>query len=106
MAELIRNPGVMEKLQAEIDGIVGRDRQVTEADVAHASYLHAFLKEVLRLHPPGPLAIPRQSNEWCKVAGYDIPPNTQLFLNVWGICRDPTVWPDPLHFQPERFLTR
>ncbi|MFS7956618.1 putative N-methylcoclaurine 3'-monooxygenase [Helianthus anomalus] len=35
---------------------------------------------------------------------YTIPRNTQIFINVWAIGRDPEVWEEPFSFRPERFL--
>ena len=28
-----------------------------------------------------------------------------MIQNVWAICRDPNIYPDPETFNPERFLT-
>ncbi|XP_026451677.1 cytochrome P450 76A1-like [Papaver somniferum] len=36
--------------------------------------------------------------------GYIIPQGTQVFVNVWGLGRDPASWDAPLAFKPERFL--
>ncbi|KAF7804348.1 cytochrome P450 76A2-like [Senna tora] len=36
--------------------------------------------------------------------GYDIPKDTQVFVNAWAIGRDPDVWEEALAFKPERFL--
>ncbi|KAG4184902.1 hypothetical protein ERO13_A09G199150v2 [Gossypium hirsutum] len=46
----------------------------------------------------------RKAVEGCKINGYTIPPQSLLFVNIWGIGRDPKVWEDPLKFQPERFM--
>lgn len=36
--------------------------------------------------------------------GYSIPKNTLIFVNVWGIGRDPSLRENPLLFNPERFV--
>ncbi|OIT20334.1 cytochrome p450 71a2 [Nicotiana attenuata] len=67
-------------------------------------YLQAVIKESLRLHPPFPLLLPRESTEDVKLLGYDIPAKTQVIINAWAIGRDPLSWDDPEEYRPERFL--
>ncbi|GMN24909.1 hypothetical protein TIFTF001_040639 [Ficus carica] len=77
MAELAKKPSVMKKAQEE---------------------------ETFRLHPAGPLLLPRESISQFKVNGYEIQPKTLIQVNVWGIGRDPKIWSDPEEFIPERFV--
>ncbi|TKY53284.1 3,9-dihydroxypterocarpan 6A-monooxygenase [Spatholobus suberectus] len=105
LAELINHPTVMEKARKEIDSIIGKDRIVMELDIDNLPYLQAIVKETLRLHPPSPFVL-RESTKNCTIAGYDIPAKTQVFTNVWAICRDPKHWDNPLEFRPERFLSK
>ncbi|KAK3440948.1 hypothetical protein EUGRSUZ_B01208 [Eucalyptus grandis] len=79
MAELLRQPVSMKKAKDEINQIVG-------------------------LHPPLPLLVPRNAIKETNFMGFDIPKDTQVFVNAWGIGRDPDAWEDPLAFKPERFL--
>ncbi|KAH9323089.1 hypothetical protein KI387_017728, partial [Taxus chinensis] len=62
MAELIHRPHIMKLVQAEVDQVVGRNRRVEESDIDSLPYLHAVVKEVLRLHPAGPLMIPHRAD--------------------------------------------
>ncbi|XP_058754596.1 flavonoid 3'-monooxygenase-like [Vicia villosa] len=104
IAELIRNPRLMVSVQKELDSVVGRDRLVTEMDLAHLPYLEAVVKETFRLHPSTPLSLPRVANESCEIFNYHIPKGATLLVNVWAISRDPKEWSNPLEFKPERFL--
>ncbi|KAL5673572.1 hypothetical protein ACJX0J_017878, partial [Zea mays] len=104
MAELLRNPRVQEKLQEELDRVVGRDRVLSETDFPNLPYLQAVVKESLRLHPPTPLMLPHRASASVKIAGYDIPKGANVVVNVWAVARDPEVWDSPLEFRPERFL--
>jgi coumaroylquinate(coumaroylshikimate) 3'-monooxygenase len=104
MAELLRNPRVQEKLQEELDHVVGRDRVLSETDFPNLPYLQAVVKESLRLHPPTPLMLPHRASASVKIAGYDIPKGANVVVNVWAVARDPAVWDSPLEFRPERFL--
>ncbi|KAG9439428.1 hypothetical protein H6P81_019593 [Aristolochia fimbriata] len=104
MAELIRHPEILTRVQRELDSVVGRDRFVTESDIPDLHYLQAVVKETFRLHPSTPLSLPRMAAESCEIDGYRVPKNSTLLVNVWAIGRDPEVWTDPLEFRPERFL--
>ncbi|XP_038893467.1 cytochrome P450 71B9-like isoform X2 [Benincasa hispida] len=103
MTELIRNPKVMKKLQDEIRSNIKED-QVKESDLEKLKYLRIVMKEVLRLHPPVPLLLPRESMSHFQLNGYDIHPKTHIHVNVWAIGRDPESWTNPLEFFPERFM--
>ncbi|XP_026440351.1 cytochrome P450 71A1-like [Papaver somniferum] len=105
MAELIKNPRVMKKVQDEVRKCVGRQGKVEEADLDQLHYLKMILKETLRLHPPGPMSIPRESIRHCKINKYDILPKTTVLINAWAIGRDPSSWDNPEVFFPERFIT-
>ncbi|KAK1433526.1 hypothetical protein QVD17_10437 [Tagetes erecta] len=104
LSSLLNNPKTMQMAQDEIDEHVGRKRLVEQSDMKKLVYLQAIVKETLRLHPPGPLSVPRVSTEDCVVSGYNIPKGTRLFVNLWKLQRDPNVWLDPHEFKPERFL--
>ncbi|OMO74590.1 Cytochrome P450 [Corchorus capsularis] len=105
MAELIKNPEQMKKLRMELEEAIPAGKMmVKEKDLAKLPYLHACVKETLRLHPPAPLLIPRRATESCQVMNYTIPKDAHVLVNVWAIGRDPSVWEDPLSFKPERFI--
>ncbi|XP_052172524.1 cytochrome P450 736A117-like [Diospyros lotus] len=103
MAELLKDPKSMKRLQNEVREI-GRGKQaIIEDDLKKMPYLQAIIKEIMRLHPVAPL-IPRESTQNVKVMGYDITASTQVLINTWAIGRDPLVWDEPEDFKPERFL--
>jgi 4-hydroxyphenylacetaldehyde oxime monooxygenase len=103
MSELIKNLAVMKKAQTEIRNMVA-DKQTLQVDnLSKLKYLKMVVKETLRLHPPAPLLVPRETMDHVKVLGYDIPPKTRIFVNVWAIGRDPIRWEKPEEFYPERF---
>ncbi|CAH2077361.1 unnamed protein product [Thlaspi arvense] len=104
MTELARNPRVMKKAQEEIRTTLGlkKDR-INEEDIDKVEYLKLIIKETFRLHPALPFLLPRETVSHVKIKGYDIPPKTQIQLNVWRIGRDPERWTDPEDFIPERF---
>ncbi|KAG6513270.1 flavonoid 3',5'-hydroxylase 1-like [Zingiber officinale] len=103
-AEMLKNPAILRRLQAETEAVVGRDRLLDESDIPKLPYLQAVCKEGLRLHPSTPLMLPHFSHEDSEVGGFFIPKHTRLLVNVWAIGRDPAVWENPLAFDPDRFL--
>ncbi|KAJ8444681.1 hypothetical protein Cgig2_030355 [Carnegiea gigantea] len=106
LARLVLHPDVQSKVHDELDTVVGKSRGVKESDVSSLVYLTAVIKEVMRLHPPGPLlAWSRLSIQDTTVDGCYVPARTTAAVNMWAIARDPEFWANPLEFKPERFLT-
>jgi cytochrome P450 len=105
MSELMLNKRAMSKLQGEIRQAFHGKATVTEADIQASSlpYLKLVIKETLRLHPPAPLLVPRESIEACEIEGYTVPARSRVVVNVWAIGRDPKCWDDADEFKPERF---
>ncbi|KAF7825349.1 cytochrome P450 83B1-like [Senna tora] len=101
---LLVNPRTMQRVQAEVRELYGKKAFIEEEDIQKLPYLKAVLKETLRLHPPGPLLVPRETNKDCIIEGYEIPAKTLVYVNAWAIHRDPNAWNDPEEFYPERFL--
>ncbi|KAL3527830.1 hypothetical protein ACH5RR_012486 [Cinchona calisaya] len=104
LAELLKHPRVMKKVQQELEEVVGLNRMVEESDLDSLNYLDMVLKEALRLHPVAPLLLPHASMEECTMDGFLIPKNSRVIINVWTIGRDPNAWSDPEKFNPERFV--
>ncbi|CAI0395026.1 unnamed protein product [Linum tenue] len=103
MAELLANPRLMKKAQDEVRVIVGEKGRVTEDDLENLEYMKLVIKETLRLHPPAPLLLPREASSHLKISGYDIAPKTMIYVNAWGMGRDPNYWKNADKFMPERF---
>ncbi|XP_027179618.1 cytochrome P450 CYP736A12-like [Coffea eugenioides] len=103
ISELLRHPEAMRKLQKELEEKVGLERIVEESDVEGLEYLDMVIKESMRLHPVAPLLLPHESMEDCTVDDFHIQKKSRIIINVYAIGRDPSVWPDPEIFVPERF---
>ncbi|XP_072967899.1 cytochrome P450 71A1-like [Typha angustifolia] len=105
MAELLKNPEEMKKVQNEVREIVGLNAKVEEHLLDEMKYLKAVIKETLRLHPPIPLLVPRETIKDTKLQGYDIPAKTRVVINAWAIGRDPKSYERGEEFWPERFVS-
>lgn len=106
MTELARHPMVMKKAQDEVRNVASSLGKVEESHLQHLHYLKAVIKETMRLHPPVPLLVPRESMEKCNLDGYEIPAKTRVLINTYAIGRDPTSWENPLQYNPERFMDK
>jgi cytochrome P450 len=104
MAEMIRDPRIMKKAQAEVRGVFSIIGRVDENYINELNYLKLVVKETLRLHPPGPLLLPRECGKACEINGYQIPIKSKVIVNAWAIARDPNYWTESERFYPERFI--
>ncbi|KAF7595511.1 hypothetical protein BBP40_005847 [Aspergillus hancockii] len=101
---MILYPAVQEKAQEEIDRVVGTARLPGLGDRENLPYIDAVVKEVLRWHPVTPLGVTHASSEDDTYDGYLIPKGAIIVPNIWAYAHDPTLYHDPMEFQPERFL--
>ncbi|XP_024531366.1 cytochrome P450 703A2 isoform X1 [Selaginella moellendorffii] len=108
MLEMIRNPKVMRKVQAELDSVLQKKATnkhlLEESDLASLDYLRAAVKETFRIHPVGGFLIPHESIRDTKVAGYHVPKGSLILINTHGLGRNAAVWDNVDEFRPERFL--
>ncbi|KAL3357074.1 hypothetical protein AABB24_017649 [Solanum stoloniferum] len=103
MTEMIRNPSVLAKAQAEVREAFKGKETFNEDVIEELEYLKQVVKETFRLHPLLPLLIPRECREETNINGYTIPLKTRVLVNVYAMGRDPKYWEDAERFIPERF---
>jgi cytochrome P450 len=87
---LIRHPEKLGRLRDEV--AVGED-----------AYLTATIQETLRLRPVIVIVI-RRLTEAIELGGYDLPAGVSVVPSIHLVHRDPTIYPEPDRFRPERFL--
>lgn len=96
----------MKRLVAEIDGVVGHNRPVVPADFASMPYLDAVLHETLRRYPAAAFGVPVVVTESFSLLDgkYELPVGTFAMANLLGLLRDPDVFPNPLDWNPQRWI--
>ncbi|KAJ4963325.1 hypothetical protein NE237_023264 [Protea cynaroides] len=104
MAELMKSPEELKKVQQEMEEVVGLERRVQETDLEKLNYFKCAMKETLRLHPPIPLML-HETAEEAEVGGYAIPKGARVVINGWAIGRDKDSWVEPDTFKPSRFMS-
>ncbi len=100
---LSQNPSVREKLEREVDEVMGNDRPVTQENYDRLRYTRAVVDESLRLTNPL-YFIGRTAQEDCMIGPYLIPAGTHVQLCSYIAHRDARYFPEPERFLPERWL--
>ncbi|XP_035668515.1 cytochrome P450 2U1-like [Branchiostoma floridae] len=97
-------PEVQEKVQDEIDRVVGKDRLPSLIDRSNLPYTEATMMEVSRLRLTGPLSLTHVTQQDTELSGFNIPKGTVIIPNVCSVSTNPEVWKNPLEFDPAGFL--
>ncbi|EIW55982.1 cytochrome P450 [Trametes versicolor FP-101664 SS1] len=96
---MVRNPEVVRNAQEEIDAVTGGSRLPTNDDRDALPYVDAIMSECMRWTCPVPLGLPHKATENDVYEGMFIPNGT-----IVKMTRDPTLFPNPEAFIPERYL--
>jgi cytochrome P450 len=99
---LAEHPAAQDLLGAELDALP-TGRVPGWADVPALPYTRAVVDEALRLYPPA-WVITRRALAADVVDGVAVPPGTLVLVSPWLLHRRAASWPDPVRFDPGRFL--
>ncbi|KAF8903952.1 cytochrome P450 [Gymnopilus junonius] len=102
---MVLNPDVQKKAQAEIDAVVGSMRLPNMSDKPHLPYINCLIKEVFRINAIVPL-LPHSLEQDDVYKGHHIPKGAWVIANMWAIFNDPSIYPEPERFNPQRFEAR
>jgi cytochrome P450 len=117
--EFIKNKDVNEKVVKEVRSAIA---QVGGADASSIEkleyedtfkivysklpYCRAAVSEVLRLHPSVPKDTKYAVKDDVLPNGTVVPAGCATIYTPYAMGRNPKLWPDPLKFDPERWLTK
>ena len=102
--DILRHPEVLERLHHERVQ-VGGTGAVAPAQVGQLEYLDATVKETLRLNPIIS-DVGRVLGRPTRIGGWDLPAGVVASPCIYLAHRRPDLWPEPEHFDPERFVGR
>ena len=99
---LAQHPHVARRLQEEVDDVLD-GRVASYDDVTRLDYTARVLNETLRLYPPGWIFTRMLTTE-STLAGKTLPAGTTLIYSPYLIHRRSDLYPNPEHFDPDRWL--
>ncbi|KAL6882273.1 cytochrome P450 [Trichoderma longibrachiatum] len=105
-----RTPGVLAKMQAELDAAIPKEVDVPTYDmVRDLPYLAAVINETLRHHSTSGIGLPRQippDSPGVSICGEFFTAGTVLSVPTYTIHHSTDIWgPDAEEFKPERWLS-
>jgi cytochrome P450 len=99
---LSQNPGAEERLHRELDAVLG-GRPATTDDLPALGQAERVFAESMRLYPPA-WGLGRRVVRDIEIGGFRVAAGSLVSVSPFVTHRDPRFWPDPLRFDPDRFL--
>ncbi|XP_041646822.1 cytochrome P450 2J4-like [Cheilinus undulatus] len=101
---MIYYPQIQEKVQAEIDAIIGPSRVPSLSDRENMPYTNAVIHEIQRMGNIVPLNVVRMASKDTTLDKYTIPKGTMVMATLNSVLHDETMWETPHSFNPQHFL--
>nr|XP_037275058.1 cytochrome P450 2C15-like isoform X2 [Rhipicephalus microplus] len=92
------------RVQREIDTVIGHRRLPTWEDRKLMPFTMACVWELERWKRTEPFGLPRGTEKDIIVDNIMIPGGSVVLFNLWAVNRDPSLWRNPHHYDPTRFL--
>ncbi|XP_051515219.1 steroid 17-alpha-hydroxylase/17,20 lyase [Myxocyprinus asiaticus] len=105
IAFLLHHPQVQERIHAELDECLGRDRPPALSDRSSLPFLESVICEVMRIRPVSPILIPHVAMQDTSLGGHAVPKGTRVLVNMWAIHHDPKHWDEADRFRPGKRIT-
>ncbi|XP_075701954.1 cytochrome P450 2A13-like [Rhinoderma darwinii] len=101
---MIQYPEIQEKVQNEIDTVIGPTRMPGISDRSQMPYTNAVIHEVMRYVDIVPMSLPHKMSDDTFFKGFMIPKGTTIIPLIGSVLSDPDCWKTPYDFDPENFL--
>ncbi|XP_033476890.2 cytochrome P450 2J4-like [Epinephelus lanceolatus] len=103
---MIYYPHIQERVQAEIDTVVGSSKQPSMTDRENMPYTDAVIHEIQRMADIIPLNLLHMTNKDTTLDKYTLPKGTPVLPTLTSVLRDETMWETPHSFNPQHFLDK
>jgi cytochrome P450 family 33 len=104
---ILHHPQVQTKIQEELDSYFGgSDRPISMADKPSLPYITATIQETQRCANIVPINVPHSPTQDIEIGGCIIRKGQTVVPQMSVIQSDPSVFPDPDSFKPQRFLEK
>ncbi|KAK7030676.1 O-methylsterigmatocystin oxidoreductase [Favolaschia claudopus] len=101
---MVIHPEIQERAYAEISAAIpDGDRLPSFDDRSKLPYLECLVQECLRWNPVGNIALAHRLTEDDVYRGFRVPKGTAVLANIWAMLHEPSRYPDPTAFNPDRF---
>jgi cytochrome P450 len=103
---LVTNPDMLARLRAEIHTVMPNPRRPCKVqELEQLPYFTAVIKEALRLGFGAPMRSARAApDRVLEYKEWTIPQGTPVSMSISHIHLDPEVFPEPMRYDPERWL--
>ncbi|XP_037026650.1 probable cytochrome P450 6d5 [Bradysia coprophila] len=105
LLEIAKNHTIQNRISVEVEAMFeSTDGNPEYKDIAHMKYLDACVNETFRKYPPISHLVRYCTKDYLmKKENFLIHKGMPVFISILGIHHDPTYYPDPMEFDPERF---
>lgn len=101
---LMKHPHITDKVQKEINHVIGRHRSPCMQDRRHMPYTNAMIHEVQRFIGVTPNSVIHEVICDTKFRKYIIPKGTMVMPSLSSVLHDSKEFPNPEMFDPGHFL--
>lgn len=101
---LMKHPHVTDKVQKEIERVIGRNRTPCMQDRSRMPYTDAVIHEIQRYIDLVPNSLPHAVTRDIKFRNYLIPKGTTILTSLTSVLHDDKEFSNPETFDPNHFL--
>ncbi|NXF65251.1 CP2J2 protein, partial [Ciccaba nigrolineata] len=103
---MVVNPDIQEKVQKELDAVLGPSQLICYEDRKELPYTNAVVHEIQRFSNIVFVGMPRMCVRNTTLLGFPIKKGTIIMPNIASVLYDPEQWETPRQFNPGHFLDK